>query len=178
MPDLGKEISLAPSSLYVCLTQLMGPGFHWSLYITDASGVATRYHWREVPGRRGADDPIEEFAYGVIKPVTEITRGNNFNLAFIKISAYVPHEGMQPEYFVALFKGVFTTSYSSVRENRQHQISCRTWLMAALQRMRVAGHLTLDSAAVAGLEASIKEIGNAVEERVSTGIVESEFAYL
>ncbi|KAI4517891.1 hypothetical protein K525DRAFT_180006, partial [Schizophyllum commune Loenen D] len=128
-------IQLEPSSLYVCLTQLLVPGFHWSIYITDGAGTATRYHWRQVPSRRARTDPIEEFTYGVINPITELTRGYNLNLAFIKIRAYTAPSGGSSDYFAALFKDAFPVGYPSVQENRRMNLTCRTWVMSALEKL-------------------------------------------
>ncbi|TFY72128.1 hypothetical protein EVG20_g884 [Dentipellis fragilis] len=169
MADLGDTIQLEPNSLYVCLTQLLVPGFHWSIYITDSKGTATRYHWRQVNSRQAPTDPIEEFTYNVINPITEMTRGNNLNLAFIKITAYTAPRGGSSDYFVSVFQGVFPDSYSTVRENRRNQLTCRTWVMCALEKLRAAGIINLDAATVAGLEEKIKAVGSAVETAVANG---------
>ncbi len=168
MSDFGATIVLEPNSLYVCLTQLLVPGFHWSIYITDSKRTATRYHWRQVTSHRAPTDPVEEFTYNVIDPITEVTRGNNLNLAFIKITAYTAPRGGSSDYFASVFKDVFPVSYSNVRQNRNNQLTCRTWAMSALERLRAAGIIGLDAATVAGLEERMKAVGSAVEATVAS----------
>lgn len=62
-----------------------------------------------------------------------------------------------------LFDGIFE-GYPTIFENRQKGITCRTWLMRALERLRVAGHLPgLSAAEVATYEQSAIEIGKRAE---------------
>jgi hypothetical protein len=54
-------VSLEPSSLYICLTRLISPGFHWSLYFTGTHGRAIRREWAEVKNRSGRGAPVESY---------------------------------------------------------------------------------------------------------------------
>ncbi|EPQ58426.1 hypothetical protein GLOTRDRAFT_110197 [Gloeophyllum trabeum ATCC 11539] len=168
-PSYGNEIPVEPNSLYICLNQILSPGFHWSLYVTDAKGAAVRYEWAEVQGRASTSDPLEAFFYTPTHPVMEITRDLSCNLAFIKISAYTAPANPTIQYYVSMFHDIFPTSFSNVKRNRDHGISCRTWLMAALERMRTAGVINLSASEVAGLEARVIAIGQKAEEEAAKG---------
>ncbi|THU91872.1 hypothetical protein K435DRAFT_576608, partial [Dendrothele bispora CBS 962.96] len=129
-------VTLEANSLYVSLTQLMSQGFHWSIYVTDAYGTATRYHWRQVRSRTTVTSPIEVFSYETLACITETTRGLNLNLAFVKIEAFTAPRGATPDnYYVPLFRSIFATSYPTVMQNRRQGITCRTWVFAALERL-------------------------------------------
>ena len=175
---LTKPIMLAPYSLYVNLTQLLTPGFHWSIFLTDGTGRAMCYQWRTAQGRREDTDPAEEFAYGVIEPVTMLSEDNSLFLAFIRISSFTPPSGDTVENYLQLFHDIFPTSYANYIDNRKHGMSCRTWVLEALQRLRRAGHLSLTAEQVTGLEERIKAIGTAVEQRMAAGQVFSEITTL
>ena len=85
------SLTLEPQALYICLTQLLVPGFHWGLYFTDEHGVATRHEWAEVKGARDPTSPVEAYGVTVIDPVCESDQENRFNLAFIKVRDYIPN---------------------------------------------------------------------------------------
>ncbi|KAL4242362.1 hypothetical protein ABKN59_012061 [Abortiporus biennis] len=108
---MSDTVTLSPNSLYICLTQIMSPGFHWSLYITDSTGLATCYHWAEVRTRRQAADPIEEYTRAVINPVCGVTGGFRLNYTFVKIRSYTAPT--TPFDFHAIFSTIYTTSYNN-----------------------------------------------------------------
>ncbi|EPT00277.1 hypothetical protein FOMPIDRAFT_6280, partial [Fomitopsis schrenkii] len=152
---------LEPNSLYICLTQLLVPGFHWGLYFTDGRGVATRHEWAEVRGRRDLTQPVEAYQVALIHPVTVNDAQNRLNLALAKVSGYSPPP---PQYDVqARFAGIeLGGGYSDVRRNRKSGLSCRTWLMRALVLLQEDVIIRRDTP-LSDIEDVVKSIGAEVE---------------
>ncbi|KZT08753.1 uncharacterized protein LAESUDRAFT_757467 [Laetiporus sulphureus 93-53] len=136
--DANPVLPLLPSSLYVTLSTLLQKGsFHWSLWITDAAGRATRHHWAERKGRREANEPVEEYTTRVVPVVFTFTGTNSMILALIKIAGYNPPDNAFD--FVGHFKTVFPDTYTDIRSNRRNGTSCRTWAMKALTLLQEKG---------------------------------------
>lgn len=156
-------IPLHPDSLYICLVQIPIPDkFHWALYITDPQGIATCHQWTEHVGARDAGK-AEGYKIDVLPVVTDMTESNAQNIAFVRIGAYRPPATSSPEYMTRLFDGIFE-GYATIFENRRKGITCRTWLMRALERLRCAGHLSdLGAAEVAAFEQAAIAVGRRVE---------------
>ncbi|KAH9927251.1 uncharacterized protein B0H18DRAFT_1003696 [Fomitopsis serialis] len=172
-------LDLDSDSLYICLTQLFGPPgrFHWSIYITDAQGLATQYQWAEDLARCDRSAPVEKYSCSIVQPVKQRSETLQWNLAFIKMSHFV--RTMDSDSYDELFANIFTTSWASWKDNRQHGLSCRTWAIAALQKLREKGGMRrLSAEQIAGLEAKIIAIGCAVEQRVAIGDNTVEMAEL
>ncbi|KAF9479810.1 hypothetical protein BDN70DRAFT_878340 [Pholiota conissans] len=168
----GKVIHLEPNTLHICMTMLLAqPGlFHWSLYMVDTNGIATRYHWTTDVARASRDLPYEHFQYYTVNPVMEINDTLNQNLAFIRLDAYQLKPDTTPESFALHIQGIFETSYNNVRQNREAKISCRTWLLAALQKLRQVGYLALTSEEVCSLERKAINIAKEVEDNIAESI--------
>ncbi|KAI0329311.1 hypothetical protein GY45DRAFT_884381 [Cubamyces sp. BRFM 1775] len=159
-------LTLEPNALYICLTQLLVPGFHWGLYLTDEHGVATRHEWAEVKGRREPGSPVEAYGVSVIDPVTEIDQENRRNLAFVKVRGYTPNAAVDMR---TLFGGLEPSGGSSSwMENRKKGLSCRTWLMRALALLHKERVIVREDP-VAGIEEAVKQIGLDVERRLGEG---------
>ena len=153
-------VPLLPSSLYICLVQIPIPDkFHWALYITSQN-AATCHQWTEHAGARAQGKAegykIDRFP---IDGVTDTNPDNTQNIAFIRLNAYSPSE----EDMTRLFDGIFE-GYATIFENRRKGVTCRTWLMRALERMRVAGCFpVLDATQVAAYEQAAIAIGKRAE---------------
>ena len=163
---MSKTLTLEPNALYICLTQLLVPGFHWGLYITDEHGVATRHEWAEVKGRREPGSPVEAYGVSIINPVTEIDQENRRNLAFVKVRGFTPNAAID---LCALFGGLEPSGGSSNwMENRKRGLSCRTWLMRALALLQKEGVINREGP-VGDIEEIVKQIGLEVERRLGEG---------
>ncbi|VDB92010.1 unnamed protein product [Peniophora sp. CBMAI 1063] len=170
-------IPLQPFSLYIALVQIPIPDkFHWALYITDAHGLATCHQWTEHVGAL-AQGKAEGYKIDVLPLVTDMAENYVQNIAFIRLGAYVspsapPSQSeSRPDnvdvdltgYMTRLFDGIFE-GYATIFENRKKGVTCRTWLMRALERLRTAGHLPgLDKDAVAAYEHEAIEVGKRAE---------------
>ncbi|KAL1723084.1 hypothetical protein EV715DRAFT_191357 [Schizophyllum commune] len=159
------SLTLEPQALYICLTQLLVPGFHWGLYFTDERGVATRHEWAEVKGARDPMSPVEAYGVAVIDPVCESDQENRFNLAFIKVRGYTPIELDVRELFAGLEPSGGSNSW---RTNRKRGLSCRTWLIRALALLQREGAMVRDGP-VEEVEEMVKRIGMEVESRLGNG---------
>ncbi|KAI0776025.1 hypothetical protein BD413DRAFT_258812 [Trametes elegans] len=159
------SLILEPQALYICLTQLLVPGFHWGLYITDEHGIPTRHEWAEVKGARDRTAPVEAYSTTVINPVRESDQENRSNLAFVKVHGYTPRGVDVRAAFASLEPGGGSSSW---RENRKNGLSCRTWLMRALALLQSEGEIMRDSS-VQEIEDKVKEIGMGVEQRLGNG---------
>ncbi|KAH9830807.1 uncharacterized protein C8Q71DRAFT_716279 [Rhodofomes roseus] len=161
------SLELEPDSLYICLTQLLVPGFHWGLYFTDNRGVATCHEWAEVQGRRDLTQPVEAYQVALIHPVTVNDAQNRLNLAFVKVLGYSPPSSQYD--LQARFAAIEPSGgYSDVRRNRKSGLSCRTWLMRALGLLQEDGVIRRDTP-VSNIEGAVKEIGTEVEKRLGEG---------
>ncbi|TFY82197.1 hypothetical protein EWM64_g1808 [Hericium alpestre] len=162
---MSMALTLEPQVLYICLTQLLVPGFHWGLYFTDERRVATRHEWAEVKGARDRTSPVEAYGVTIIDPVTESDQENRFNLAFIKVRGYTQN-ALDVR---AMFAGLEASGGSnSWRENRKNGLSCRTWLMRALALLQREGAIVREKS-VEEIEKMIKKIGTEVERRLGEG---------
>ncbi|KAL1667089.1 hypothetical protein GGF50DRAFT_49389 [Schizophyllum commune] len=159
------SLTLEPQALYICLTQLLVPGFHWGLYFTDEHGVATRHEWAEVKGARDPTSPVEAYGVTVIDPVCESDKENRFNLAFVKVRGYTPLEHDVRKLFAGLEPSGGSNSW---RTNRKNGLSCRTWLIRALALLQREGAIVRD-APVEEVEEMVKKIGMEVESRLGNG---------
>ncbi|KAL1762833.1 hypothetical protein FB107DRAFT_285264 [Schizophyllum commune] len=159
------SLTLKPQALYICLTQLLVPGFHWGLYFTDEHGVATRHEWAEVRGARDPTSPVEAYGVTVIDPVCESDQENRFNLAFIKVRGYTPNGLNVHELFAGLEPSGGSNSW---RTNRKRGLSCRTWLIRALALLQREGAIVRDGP-VEEIEEMVKKIGMEVESRLGNG---------
>ena len=159
------SLTLKPQALYICLTQLLVPGFHWGLYLTDERGVATRHEWAEVKGARDPTSPVEAYGVTVIDPVCESDQENRLNLAFIKVRGYTPNGLNVRELFAGLEPSDGSNSW---RTNRKRGLSCRTWLIRALTLLQEDGVIQRDTP-VSDVENKIKSIGEEVERRLANG---------
>ncbi|TRM62930.1 hypothetical protein BD626DRAFT_569505 [Schizophyllum amplum] len=163
---MSRNICLEPHALYICLTQLLVPGFHWGLYFTDERGIATRHEWAEVKGARDRLSPVEAYRATVIDPVTESDQENRFNLAFVKVRGYTPNVALDIR---SSFSAVEPSGgWSSWRENRKNGLSCRTWLIRALALLQKEG-VVVRECPVEEIEEAVKKIGTEVERRLGEG---------
>ncbi|KAA1473210.1 hypothetical protein DENSPDRAFT_839658 [Dentipellis sp. KUC8613] len=159
------SLLLEPHALYICLTQLLVPGFHWGLYITDEHGVPTRHEWAEVKGVRDRTAPVEAYGTTIINPVRESDQENRFNLAFIKVRGYMPRGFDVCALFASLEPVGGSTSWHT---NRKNGLSCRTWLIRALALLQREGAIARDRP-VQEIEEMVKKIGMEVELRLGNG---------
>jgi hypothetical protein len=143
----------------------MIPGkFHWSLFITDDKGVATRLQWKENISPGIPVVQAEIYSVDKVDPVTEITEGNHMSIVFFKFCAFNPLTNF--DYNAALSR-IFPAGYSTINANREHNLTCRTWLLAALQILRQYRLIRLSESQIAGLEAKIISTGLEEEVRFS-----------
>ncbi|THU91871.1 hypothetical protein K435DRAFT_840831 [Dendrothele bispora CBS 962.96] len=165
---MSETIRLEPCSVYICLTQLLVPGFHWGLYFTDECSVATRHEWAEVRGRRDCTSPAEAYGVTHMNPITETDQEGRMNLAFVKVQGYTLRPNQVPDLH-ALFSMLEPTGGSSSWiQNRKKGLSCRTWLMRALATLQGAS-LLVRVDPISSIEEKVKEIGTIVEERLGNG---------
>ncbi|KAL4071256.1 hypothetical protein V8B97DRAFT_2104201 [Scleroderma yunnanense] len=132
----GASVRLDYGSLYICTVPLLNGKFHWSLiHITDA-GMATRHHWAAA----GTDPTGRETYVHQALPRGPLTASATQILGYFKVSAYqnsvaVKHDlnGLR-----AICNTVFPQSYPTAEENRQHGMSCRTWVTNVLLGLGLA----------------------------------------
>ncbi|KAJ3903443.1 hypothetical protein F5879DRAFT_959566 [Lentinula edodes] len=125
-------VKLESSSLYISTTQIFARhgAFHWIIYVTDADGKASTYQWSEqggTPGLQAEGVDIQE-----LHPVTTYSSTNNLTLAFFKITGFnsaTPSDKIRQAALVAFPD----RGYPSVRENRQNNLTCRTWALKVLR---------------------------------------------
>ncbi|KAJ7074337.1 hypothetical protein C8F01DRAFT_1100188 [Mycena amicta] len=151
------SILLAENSLYVTTTQLSESKFHWALILTDEICAATRHHWHEKPRSGDSDSgPIEAYGSQTVQPKSLTGR---VVLGYFQIANYSPPP---PGVFQDICETTFMTSYSSVCENRQRGITCRTFVLNVLSELCARGyidgwHKTGISSFVESLEKVIRE---------------------
>lgn len=132
---VGAFVRLDRGSLYVCTVPLLNGKFHWSLiHITDG-GVATRHHWAAV----GANPRGRETYMQQTLPRGPLTASATQILGYFKVTAYQTGDGVvrDPEGLKEVCKSVFPQSYPTAEENRQHDMSCRTWVTNVLQGLGI-----------------------------------------
>ncbi|KAI6046407.1 hypothetical protein EDC04DRAFT_2630701 [Pisolithus marmoratus] len=131
----GTSVRLDRGALYVCTVPLLSGKFHWSLiHITD-TGIATRHHWAAV----GSNSKGRETYIQQTLPRGPLTASATQILGYFKVTAYQAGNGVvrEPDKFGEVCRAVFTQSYPTAEENRQHDISCRTWVTNVLQGLGI-----------------------------------------
>ena len=89
--------------------------------------------------------------------------------AMVKLDAHAPHRGMTHEFMAQTLGSIFASSYATVDQNRAAGLTCRTWVLAALQKLCGAGLLRLTKEGVAGLEQRVKTITQCAEQLTASG---------
>ncbi|KAF7311633.1 hypothetical protein MKEN_01066500 [Mycena kentingensis (nom. inval.)] len=131
---LGSEpVLLESDALYVSTTQLSEATYHWALILTDANCIATRHHWHEQRPRRA--EAIEGYGRQTIQPKSLTGR---VVLGYFKISHF---SAPPPGVFEQICEGTFETSYTTVVDNRQHGITCRTFVLNVLAELCARGYV-------------------------------------
>ena len=132
------EITLEANSLYIATSQLINrPGsFHWSFFLTDAAGTATKHHWAQI---REGEYP-KSYQTCIVNPVS--THSTNFvaTFAYLKVCGFVSPGG---EAFAELAGKAFPEDmrlgFKTVGDNRR--LTCRTWIMTILSQLKKLGYL-------------------------------------
>ncbi|KAF9025879.1 hypothetical protein BDZ89DRAFT_1114053 [Hymenopellis radicata] len=160
-------LQLSPDSFYIGTSQVFGrPGkFHWSIYSTDENCNILRVHWAVTPGT--------DFAEGVVYEDIASLRTYSETNVLTFVCANISGVRMPPlDVFRTLAGTVFANTphgYSSVKENRDRNITCRTWLLRLLKAMMDKGYVsrppdTLQT--VKEIEKCIIEISIEVEDKL------------
>lgn len=138
-------VPLDANSLYICTSQLMANlgKFHWTLYVTDADGSATKYHWAQLPNA-----PIVGKAEGVvIEPlpagVFSYSEDGIVRFGFWKITGFSPPSTKKvwEDLTIGIFDPPHAHGYKTVLENRMKGVSCRIWLVRMIDRMKAQGYI-------------------------------------
>ncbi|KAI6148322.1 hypothetical protein BKA82DRAFT_18087 [Pisolithus tinctorius] len=163
---LGASVHLDRGSLYVCTVPLLSGKFHWSLIHITETGVATRHHWAAV----GANPQGRETYVKQTLPRGPLTASATQILGYFKVTAYRTGNGVvrDPDGFWEVCKSVFPQSYPTAEENRQHNISCRTWVTNVLQG------LGIERAQALKVEQAVTSRSQACETRYLRSYLNSE----
>ncbi|KAF8908310.1 hypothetical protein CPB85DRAFT_1309658 [Mucidula mucida] len=163
--SVNSPLQLSPNSFYIGTSQVFGrPGkFHWSIYSTDDQGNILRVHWAVTPGT--------EFAEGVVYEKIESLCSYSETNVLTFVCARILGVRMPPlDVFKEMAVAVFTNAphgYSSVKENRDRHITCRTWLLRLLKAIMDRGYVSRPPDAlqtVKEIEKRIIEISIEVED--------------
>ncbi|KIY53889.1 hypothetical protein FISHEDRAFT_68458 [Fistulina hepatica ATCC 64428] len=153
-------VSLERNSLYIATSQLrdaFGQAFHWSLYLTDSFGKATKYHWVTAPEHRvRITGCAEDVVFGPIDPINSFSNNMSMTLGFFKIDGVAP---VDPTTMYQVAMHAFSTSYPTVVGNRRHGLSCRTWVRQVLIKLHQGGYIQRNE------HFSAQMIENAVRDR-------------
>ncbi|KAI0061478.1 hypothetical protein BV25DRAFT_762446 [Artomyces pyxidatus] len=136
-------VSLEVESLYIATSQIVAdPGkFHWSFYLTDSAGIATQHQWTEL--RSDANKRYcEGYLSSIVDPVTTYSSNFQGTFAFFKVRGF-RFSGQQA--FARVASQAFSEDrwlgFASVKKNRDAGLSCRTWVMSILGRLKTEGYL-------------------------------------
>jgi hypothetical protein len=144
MQTSNPPIALEANSLYIATSQIMAPGkFHWAFYLTDAAGVATKHHWYQAPAGTGY---AESYQYRVIDPVATYSNTGVATFVYLKVRGFTsPGATIFREVASTAFPEEIRFGFGSVRDNRQANLSCRTWVMRVLDRLINLGYIRNNS---------------------------------
>ena len=169
-----EPITLEPGTLHICTYMIDQPGlYHWSLYIVDDKGAVAQYHWSKNPASTPDNDiPAEQFTFEAVeKPIMKIDlKTMQMKFAMIKLDVYSPNPNTTHDVLAGHLRGIFQKSFKTIEENREVEITCRTWIVAALQKLREEGLIRLSEEEVAGLEEKVKEISRHAEQLTDSGL--------
>ncbi|CAL1712269.1 unnamed protein product [Somion occarium] len=123
-----KPVPVDSNSLYICASPLTSnTKFHWSLIHVDHSGRATAHQWTSVD-KHDMTGP-EEYAMEVLSQGPMTRWAGTVILGYYKVSEY-PVTTL--EEFTNLCQCIFPESYETAQANRDHGITCRTWVLEIL----------------------------------------------
>ncbi|KAJ8515097.1 hypothetical protein ONZ45_g7449 [Pleurotus djamor] len=126
-----QQDGLDPRALYIVTQPLINGRFHWSLMNLDSNGGVIQHQWHEYHGGRTAEK------YSVRNIDTGSIKSKKINaLAYFKIGGYTPIEEGR---FDECCRRVFKRSYGTVQENREHDITPKTWLLLVLEMLMREG---------------------------------------
>jgi hypothetical protein len=160
------EISLEANSIYITTSQLTGrPGiFHWSFFLTDAAGTATKHHWAQI---RVGEFP-KSYQTCVVNPVSTYSTNSVATFAYLKVCGFVSPGG---EAFTELAGKAFTEDigFKTVRDIR---FTCRTWILTILCQLKKLGYLKREETEE-WFEEQVKKCSIVIEERSEGGLQKS-----
>lgn len=169
----GPKIYLEPSSLYISTQVILAETgkYHWAIYVTNLDGYAIKYHWATLE-RSDLNLPVEGLKVGSVNPVTTYSRAYTLTLGFFKVDGYRP---IGSDDMLEITKTAFPEQYqfgfSSIRENRRHGLSCRTWVLAVLGKLHGLGYLRRQEGPQY-FEDAIKNYSAELEQQVAQGFLE------
>jgi hypothetical protein len=163
--DPNPEIPLDTNCLYISTSQILSqPGkFHWSFFLTDEAGVATKHHWVEIYG----GDYAEAYRSHIEERVSTYS---NFvaTFAYLKVRGFVSPGN---EAFAETARNAFAENvrhgFKTVRENRCANLTCRTWVLSILEHLKALGCLKRNETRE-WFEEQVEEVSTEIEERSST----------
>lgn len=122
------RVPLEKDSLYISTVPLIGNAFHWSLIHVDSDDTHTRHHWATITGNpKGREGYISEILSNGAYDKTD----KNVVLGYFKVVDYAP---LNVSALREVCQSIFPASYPTMEENRQHGITCRTWILQILSR--------------------------------------------
>jgi len=149
-------IELSANSVYISTRSMMSDGFHWSLYVTDQDGRATRHDWAQA-------GLVEKYQSKLVDPARTYS-SNNAVLAFLKVcGCYPPDANKMEEICRSVFPG---GSKPTVRENRAVGMTCRTWLLQVLEVLKGEGFMVRENG-IEGIEDKVREISAKQEQKLT-----------
>ena len=167
------EISLEANSLYIATSQLMGQlgSFHWSFFLTDAAGTATKHHWAETRGGKY----VESYQTHVVNPVSTYSTNFVATFAYLKVCKFVSPGG---EAFAELARKAFPEDkrlgFKTIKENCRANLTCRTWVLSILSQLKKSGYLKHEETEE-WFEEQVKNISIGIEECSVEGGLEKSF---
>ncbi|KAF5314279.1 hypothetical protein D9619_011842 [Psilocybe cf. subviscida] len=167
------EVTLLADSLYIATNQIMAPSglFHWSMYITDSAGKATKYEWADLPPHTGTGK-AEGLVITRVDPVSTYSQNFVITFAMTHVNGYIPPPAPFLEHlFANVFEEPYTLGYGSIQENRRNNLTCRTWAMTVYAKLVEAGYIGRTESRD-DLEAFVKAKSIALEEKAAIGKLE------
>lgn len=162
-------ITLEANSLYIATSQIFGATgkFHWVLYLTDASGVATKLHW-VVLGANHSSGKYEGVVI-TVEPTTTYSTDFAITFAYLKVKGFVS-PGLEAFKKIALeaFPEDQRLGYATLYENRAAGLTCRTWILHILSSIQEAGWLQRKETP-RWFEEMVTSISVGLEEKVANG---------
>lgn len=131
MTTVAKVVAVDNSSLYIWTTPLASNGkFHWGFVHVDHNGCATRHHWAIVH-KHDILGP-EHYAKEVLREGPKTASASTVILGYFKVTDY-PATAL--EQFTDICQNVFPQSYQTAEANRDHGMTCRTWVLQVLVKL-------------------------------------------
>ena len=152
-------IPLEPNSIYVSTQFLISPNFHVALLVVDSAGKISVHEWAEDLSR----ETPERYFHRNIDAAKSYTDDGKLIFAYFKIAGYTsPGDDFD---WVSMLAPIFPRSYANWIENRKRKVSCKFFVLHALEKLIENGCLVREDT-ITDIEKTVYRVSHELENEL------------